>query len=123
MDIKRFIPKAVKTYFAKRYVDILFKRAIDLAEENYRKDGRRYFVFPTTSGDFKVTNGDFETRDRIRDKRLLKKPVRYPYQLRREAFYFTASDKCKNKYISKGLDPWAVEAMKPIIYEWYFRYH
>ena len=125
-SILRFItPLRVRKYLFKRYADKMLQEAIDKAEAMYRQDGHRYFVLPCKNGSLKVTNIDTETRDgsRIKDKRLLKKSVRKPYQLRKEAFYFTASDICKKKYNPNGMMDWEFEAGRDLYYDWFFSRH
>ena len=108
---------------SRKYADAMLDEAIEKANELHQKTGHRYFVLPTSSGNLKVTDVDNETRDRIRDKRLLKKSVRKPYQLRRESYYFTASKICKNKYQPQGMQDWEIEAMRKMFYRWYFKHH
>lgn len=123
MNWRRFIPTSVRLFFGRKYADAILDEAIEIANKCHEEDGRRYFVLPTKSGNLKVTNGDYETRERVRDKRLLKKSVRKPYQLRRESYYFTASRVCKEKYQPQGMQDFELEAMRKVFYRWYFRYH
>lgn len=123
MNISRFIPRFIRKFIFKQYAIQIFEDAVRKAEDMHSKDGHRYFVLPTKSGDLKVTNIDEETRDRTRDKRVLKRSVRLPYQLRRESFYFTASDVAKSKYKKNGMVEWEKEQHKQLFLEWYFRHH
>lgn len=114
---------SVRLFFGRKYADAILDEAIEKANKCHEADGRRYFVLPTKGGDLKVTNGDYETRERVRDKRLLKKSVRKPYQLRRESYYFTASKVCKAKYQPQGMQDFELDAMRKVFYRWYFRHH
>lgn len=125
--IKSVLPLSVRKYLFTWYADRLFDEAMQKADELARKDGHRYYVLPTKSGNLKVTNVDIETRDpsRLNDKRLLKRSVRKPYQLRKESFYFTASKYCNKKYNPEGMLQWEVDAMRMKYHDWYFlkRFH
>lgn len=118
----KVLPLKARKYLFQKYADKMLDDAIERAEKLHEKDGHRYFVLPTKSGDLKVTNIDIETRDksRLNDKRLLKRGVRSPYQLRRESFYFTASDICKKRYNPDGMLDWELEAIRKKYYDWYF---
>lgn len=122
---RAFIPLPIRKFLFRRFADKMLQDAIDLAESRYREDGHRYFVLPTKGGNLKVTNIDTETRDRSRlnDKRLRKRSVRKPYQLRKEAFYFTPSDVCKRKYNPDRMLDWELEAGRDAYYDWYFSRH
>jgi len=123
MKLENFIPRFLKKIIFKKYALSMFEDAIKKANDLYELDGHRYFVLPTKAGDLKVTNGDEETRDRIRDKRVLKRSVREPYQLRRESFYYTASDVAKRKYQQTAMLDWELEEHKKMYLEWYFKHH
>lgn len=123
--IRTILPLKAREFIYRQYADHVLQQAIDLAEANYRKDGHRYYVLPCKNGKLKVTNVDTETRDksRLNDKRLLKRTVRMPYQLRKESFYFTASDVCKKKYNPSAMLPWELEAGRKNYHDWFFSSH
>ena len=123
MNWKRLIPVRLRMLISRKYADMILDEAIEKAEQMHFMTGKRYYVFPTKGGDLKVTDADTETRDRKRDKRLLKKSVRKPYQLRREAYYFTASEVCKKKYQPQGMEKWEAEAMRKLFYKFWFQHH
>ena len=123
MKLKSFIPRFIRMFISRKYADSMLDEAIEKADELHLKTGKRYFVLPTVSGDLKVTDVDNETRDRRRDNHILKKSVRKPYQLRRESYYFTASDVCKDRFHPEGMQPWEVEAMRKLFYKFYFKHH
>ena len=114
---------SLRLLISRKYADAMLDEAVEKANAEYERTGHRYFVLPTKGGDLKVTNVDYETRDRVRDKRLLKKSVRKPYQLRKESYYFTPSKVCKGKFQKQGMQDWEKEAMRKIYYRWYFKYH
>lgn len=118
----KLLPLKARKFLFQKYADHMLDDAISRAEQLHAQDGHRYFILPTKSGNLKVTNVDIETRDpaRLRDRRLLKRSVRMPYQLRRESFYFTASDVCKKKYNPDRMLDWELEAMRKKFYDWYF---
>lgn len=123
MNIRRFIPKAIRYLLFRTYADAMLDEAISEAEQMYEQTGRRHFVLPAKHGNLKVTDIDNETRDRKRDKRLLKRSVRKPWQLRRESYYFTPSDKCKRKFNPDRMQQWEADAMRKKFYEFYFQHH
>lgn len=127
MNIQSFfrgiLPLCVRKFIFARYADAILDDAIALANEKHNQDGHRYYVLPTKSGNLKVTNADTETRDpaRLRDKRLLKRSVRKPYQLRKEAFYFTASRYCAKRYVPDAMQDWELKAIRESkYYDWFF---
>lgn len=123
--LRHILPLKVRKFIYKKYAEKMFQEAIDKANKMHQIDGHRYFVLPCKNGNLKVTNVDTETRDKSRlgDKRLLKKSVRKPYQLRKEAFYFTASKYCKKKFNPDAKYDWEVEAGKDAYYDWFFTKH
>lgn len=123
MKIEKFIPRFIRKFIFKKYALKMYDDAVAKANALHELDGHRYFVLPTMSGDLKVTNGDEETRDRVRDKRVLKRSIRKPYQLRRESFYFTASDVCKRKYQRTAMLDWEIKEHKKMFLRWYFTKH
>lgn len=123
MNWKKLIPTSLRMLISRKYADAMLDDAINKANEEYKRTGHRYFVYPMKDGNLKVTNAEYETRDRKRDKRLLKKSTHSPYKLRREAYYFTPSNVCKSKYQPQGMQDWEVDAMRKIYYRWYFQHH
>lgn len=123
--LRKILPLSIRKFIYKRYADKMLDDAVALADSKYREDGHRYYVLPCKNGNLKVTNVDTETRDksRLADKRLLKRSVRKPYQLRRESFYFTKSDVCKEKYNPDGMLDWELEAGRETYYDWFFSRH
>ena len=120
--IRKLLPLAVRKYIYRHYAEKLLQEAIALAEKKHAEDGHRYFILPCKNGKLKVTNADTETRDpsRLNDKRLLKRSVRKPYQLRKESFYFTASKVCKQKFVPDAMQEWELNAMRKKYYDWFF---
>ena len=125
MNLKRFIPKAIKMLFFERYAINIYNKACEEAEMLHEQDEkhRRYYVVGTASGDLKVTSADEETRDRKRDKIITHPSVRSPYVLRRQSFYYTASSVCKKKYQPQGMQDFEKEEHKKMFVEWYFKKH
>lgn len=122
---RTILPLSIRKFIYRKYADKLLYQAIEMARQKYLDDGHRYYVLPCKNGKLKVTNADTETRDpsRLNDKRLLKKSVRKPYQLRKESFYFTGSRVCKAKFNPEEMLEWELEAMKEKYYNWFFTKH
>lgn len=125
MEIKNLIPRFIKMLIFERHAINLYKDACSRADEAHKTDpeGHRYYVIGTVGGDLKITTADEETRDRKRDKRLLKSSIRKPYVLRKQSFYYTASDVCKDKYQPQGMLDFEKDVHQKMFVEWYFKHH
>lgn len=125
MEILKFIPKPLRKLLFRGYAIKMYNDACNRADEahNNDKEGHRYYVLGTMSGDLKITTADEETRDRKRDKHLLKQSVRKPYVLRKQSFYYTKSNVCKDKYQPQGMLEYEKEVHQDMFIEWYFKHH
>ncbi len=125
MNIIYHLPRFLRKFLCKYYAIRMYNDACKQAEEAHAADPkhRRYFVIGCANGDLKVTTVDEETRDRRRDHTVLKKSIRKPYVLRKQSFYYTASDVCKHKYKPVGMMDFEADVHRKMFIDWYFKKH